>query len=50
MAASAIEELRRIRAAQIDDPERIVELGGTVLKQGGLRAAGDECANTPNLG
>lgn len=48
MAASAIEELRRIRVAQIDDPERVIELGGTVLKRGGLRAAGDECANAPN--
>ena len=43
MASSAVAELRRIRTAEIDDPERVVALGGNLVKKGGQSSAGDEC-------
>lgn len=47
-AAAAIDELRRIRTAQSDDPERVVQLGRTLVNSTGKAAAGDECP-TPAL-
>ena len=49
MAAPAIEELRRLRNSGIDDPERVVHVGGNVLDKGGFRAAGDECTTPTTL-
>jgi hypothetical protein len=43
MAAAAIEELRRIRTAQADEPERVVQLGTGLVNKAGKAAAGDEC-------
>ena len=43
MAVSAVEELRRIRTAEIDDPQRVVEIGRRVLGKRGFASAGDEC-------
>jgi hypothetical protein len=43
MASSAIIELRHIRTAEIDDPERVVQLSRHLLKKGGYQSAGDEC-------
>ena len=43
MATAAVAELRHIRAAGIDDPERVVRAGRTVLGKGGYGSAGDEC-------
>ena len=43
MAASVIDELRRIRTAQADEPERVVQLGRDVVSNSGKAAAGDEC-------
>jgi hypothetical protein len=43
MATSAVAELRHIRTAGIDDPERVVRAGRTVLGKGGYGSAGDEC-------
>ena len=47
MATLAIEELRRLRTAHVDDPERVVDLGRTVLEQGNSHAVGDECKSKP---
>jgi hypothetical protein len=43
MATASIAELRRLRTAAVDDPERVVELGKFVLIKGGFGSAGDEC-------
>ena len=43
MAAAVIDELRRIRTAQTDEPERVVQLGRDVVDRSGKAAAGDEC-------
>ena len=47
MTASAVVELRNIRTAAIDDPERVVQIGRSILGKGGYRSAGDECT-TPH--
>jgi hypothetical protein len=46
MATSSIAELRHLRSAAIDDPERTVDLGKLVLIKGGFGSAGDECIKT----
>jgi len=46
MAAAAIDELRQIRTAQADEPERIVQLGTGLVNSAGRAAAGDECMST----
>lgn len=46
MAAAAIEELRRIRTAQADEPERVVQLGTGLVNKAGKAAAGDECMSS----
>jgi hypothetical protein len=46
MATASILELRRIRTAGIDDPERAIALGRSVLLKGGHASAGDECIST----
>jgi hypothetical protein len=46
MATSSIAELRRIRTAEIYDPETVVELGRLVVKTSG-KGAGDECNFSP---
>lgn len=43
MASAAVVELRHIRGAGIDDPERVVHAGRAVLGKGGYGSAGDEC-------
>ena len=43
MATAAVIELRHIRTAQIDDPERVVELAKFLVKKGGSSSVGDEC-------
>jgi hypothetical protein len=43
MATLAVTELRRLRTAGIDDPDRVVEIGRNILGKGGFRSAGDEC-------
>lgn len=43
MATSAVAELRRLRTAGIDDPDRVVEIGRKNLSKGGFGSAGDEC-------
>lgn len=45
MATASILELRRIRTAGIDDPERVVTLGRSLLLKG-PGSAGDECTST----
>ena len=42
MAAAAV-ELRHIRTAAIDDPERVVQIGRSILGKGGYGSTGDEC-------
>ena len=44
MATAAVVELRHIRTAAIDDPERVVQIGRSILGKGGYGSAGDECA------
>lgn len=44
MATSAVTELRHIRTAGIDDPERVVRAGRAVIGKGGYGSSGDECA------
>jgi hypothetical protein len=41
--ATAVVELRRLRTAGINDPERVVGLGEDIIGKAGLAAAGDEC-------
>ena len=48
MATAAVIELRHIRTAAIDDPERVVQVGRGLLGKGGYGSAGDECA-TPHF-
>jgi hypothetical protein len=43
MAAAEIEELRRIRMAQAEEPARVVQLGVGLVNKAGKAAAGDEC-------
>jgi len=43
MATAAVVELRHIRTAVVDDPERVVQIGRSVLGKGGYGSAGDEC-------
>ena len=43
MTTAAVVELRHIRTAAIDDPERVVQIGRSVLERGGYGSAGDEC-------
>ena len=48
MATAAVVELRHIRTAAIDDPERVVEIGRSILVKGSYGSAGDECT-TPYI-
>lgn len=41
--AAAVVELRHIRTAAIDDPERVVQVGRSILRKGGYGSTGDEC-------
>ena len=43
MTTAAVVELRHIRSAAIDDPERVVQIGRSILGRGGYGSAGDEC-------
>jgi hypothetical protein len=49
MAIAAVAELRRIRAAGIDDPERVVEFGRGIVRKGHFGSIGDECTHFDEL-
>lgn len=43
MTTAAVIELRHIRTAGIDDPERVVRAGRAVVGKRGYGSSGDEC-------
>ena len=47
MTTAAVVELRNIRTGGIDDPERVVQIGRSILGKGGYGSAGDECTTLP---